>query len=67
MSKPTKVSASVQPVLLSIGEAARLLGIGRSTLYGLLNDGDLSGLKIGGRTLISRLDLEALVESLPRK
>lgn len=67
MSNPTKASASIQPVLLSIGEAARLLGIGRSTLYSLLSDGDLSGLKIGARTLIRRSDLEALVESLPRK
>jgi excisionase family DNA binding protein len=68
MSNPPNVSsASIPPVLLSIGEAARLLGIGRSTLYGLLNDGDLSGLKIGARTLIRRSDLEALLESLPRR
>ncbi|MGV7212497.1 helix-turn-helix domain-containing protein [Bradyrhizobium sp. UFLA05-112] len=64
---PHASSATVQPVLLSISEAAQLLGIGRSTLYGLLSDGDLSGLKIGARTLIRRTDLEALLERLPRK
>ena len=67
MSGPPNVpSATVQPVLLSITETARLLGVGRSTLYGLLNHGDLLGLKIGTRTLIKRTDVEALLERLPR-
>jgi excisionase family DNA binding protein len=60
-------STTDRRVLLSIGEAAQLLGIGRSTLYRLLTDGDLTGVKIGARTLIRRSDLEALLESLPRK
>ena len=64
---PNVSSATVPPVLLSISEAARLLGIGRSTLYGLLNNGDLLALKIGARTLIKRTDVEALLERLPRK
>jgi|tagenome__1003787_1003787.scaffolds.fasta_scaffold19381189_1 excisionase family DNA binding protein len=63
----TESSRTYQPVLVSIREAAQLLGIGRSTLYGLLSDGDLSGLKIGARTLIRRSEVEALLEHLPRK
>jgi len=66
-NRPNASSASIPPVLLSIGEAAQLLGIGRSTLYRLFTDRNLTGVKIGARTLIRRSDLEALLESLPRK
>lgn len=65
LNSPNVSSANVQSVLLSVGEAARFLGIGRSTVYGLLSDGDLTGVKIGSRTLIRRSDAEALVERLP--
>jgi excisionase family DNA binding protein len=58
-------TANIQPVLVSIGEAAKLLGIGRSTVYCLISDGDLKALKIGSRTVIRRSDADELVERLP--
>lgn len=48
---------------LAIGpdDAARLLGVGRTTLFQLLRDGEIRSFQIGGRRLIRRADLEAFV------
>ncbi|MBK8456420.1 MAG: helix-turn-helix domain-containing protein [Phyllobacteriaceae bacterium] len=52
--------------MLSILEAARFLGIGRSTLYALIKEGRLPVRKLGRRTLIHRDDLGLFVDGLPR-
>jgi len=40
------------PIAVSPDEAARLAGVGRTTLYAALSKGDLKSLKIGTRRLI---------------
>lgn len=45
----------------SIAEAAQKTGLGRTTIYGLINDGHLPSLKIGGRRLILASDLRNLI------
>jgi|LakMenEpi03Aug12_release.lakeMendotaPanAssembly.Ray.scaffolds.fasta_scaffold2148342_1 excisionase family DNA binding protein len=50
--------------LLTVREASKALGIGRSTLYGLVMNGDIKSIKIGSSRRIKRSDLEAYVESL---
>tara|TARA_R110000744_G_scaffold333820_2_gene439271 strand:+ start:293 stop:481 length:189 start_codon:yes stop_codon:yes gene_type:complete len=50
---------------LSIAQTARLLGIGRSTLYCIIKDGRLPVRKLGKRTLILREDLERFIAELP--
>jgi excisionase family DNA binding protein len=50
---------------LSIAQTARLLGIGRSTLYCIIKDGHLPVRKLGKRTLILRVDLERFIAALP--
>ena len=45
------------PRLLSVPEAARLLGIGRTTTYELISNGELETVKIGRST---RVPLEAV-------
>ncbi|MCO6389048.1 helix-turn-helix domain-containing protein [Aliihoeflea sp. 40Bstr573] len=50
---------------LSIAQTARLLGIGRSTLYCIIKEGRLPVRKLGKRTLILRRDLEHFIASLP--
>lgn len=40
------------PIAVSPNEAARLAGVGRTTLYAALAKGDLKSLKIGTRRLI---------------
>jgi len=51
-------------LLLSIPAAARLLSIGRSTVYELIWKGDLTAIKIGRCVRIRRRDLEAYVDRL---
>jgi excisionase family DNA binding protein len=44
-----------------INEAARAYGLSRSTLYKLMTSGALQNVKIGGRRLIPRDAIEALL------
>lgn len=59
--------AITQPerLCLSPADAARALGIGRSTLFGLLARGEIKARKLGTRTLISATELNRYVDSLP--
>lgn len=52
-------------LLLSIPSAADRLGIGRTTLYKLANDGVVPTVQVGSRRLIRDADLVAYAESLP--
>ena len=54
------------PDALGVGiiEAARRLGVGRSTIYNLIAAGDLSVVKLGARSIIPTADISELVERL---
>lgn len=52
-------------VAATINEAAQITGLGRSSIYQLINDGKLTRRKYGSRTLILVEELEAFVKSLP--
>lgn len=54
---------AAQILAVSPNEAARLCGIGRTTLYAALSSGDLRSVKIGTRRLIT---LDALRDWLRR-
>ncbi|RMA40990.1 helix-turn-helix domain-containing protein [Rhodophyticola porphyridii] len=49
LNEPTPKHA---PIAVSPDEAARLTGIGRTTLYAALAKGDLPSIKIGTRRLV---------------
>ena len=51
------------PIAVSPDEAARLAGIGRTTLYAALAKGDLPSIKIGTRRLVR---VDAISEWLAR-
>ncbi len=51
-------------LLYPVADAAALLGIGRTNVYYLMNDGKLSSVRIGSRRLIPRAALLAFVEGL---
>ncbi len=57
LSELQQIVASLQPIAVSPNEAARLIGIGRTTLYAALAAGALRSAKIGKRRLIT---IEAL-------
>jgi excisionase family DNA binding protein len=59
--------APLRPLLVPIDEARRLLGIGRTKVYGLIADGRLRAVRIDRRTLIRFADLEKLAEPLAQE
>lgn len=48
------------PLLISINDTAKALGLGRSKIYQLIQAGDLSVIKIGRRTLVSMQSVQTL-------
>ena len=48
----------------SVTEAAEQLGIGRTLAYDLIREGRLPSFKLGNRRLVTKVDLEAFLESL---
>jgi len=58
-------SPNVQSPTLSISQAGKFLGCGRSLIYNLIGSGDLPARKLGRRTVVLRRDAEALLERLP--
>jgi excisionase family DNA binding protein len=49
---------------LRINDASRCLGISRSSLYNMIRDGRLKSVKIAGRTLILRSEIERLLSEV---
>ena len=60
MDNQTAIPAN-ERIALRIRDAATISGLSRSTLYELLKAGKLRAVKIGGRRLILRDSLEALL------
>ena len=58
-------SAQPEPIAVSIKDAAKLSGIGRSTLYVAIARGDLPIKKCGSRSVILMTDLREWLDSLP--
>ena len=54
-----------EPFALRITDAARYLGVCRSTLYAIVKKGDLVIRSVGGRSVILREDLEMYARSAP--
>ena len=48
-----------------VESAAKLLGVGRTTVFELIRTGKLKAVKLGGRTLIPDAALRDFVASLP--
>jgi excisionase family DNA binding protein len=60
----TRTRLVVRPLLVSVEEAAGLLGIGRTTLYELIRRGDVRPIRIGRCVRIPQRELEAFVQRL---
>jgi excisionase family DNA binding protein len=50
-----------EALLVNPRAAARILGIGRDYLYGLLRSGELRSIRVGRKRLIPRFELEDFV------
>ena len=55
---------AVRRVLHSVEEAASILSVGRTSLYALIDSGDLERVKIGRRSLVPADSIAAYVERL---
>ena len=53
---------SPAPLCVRVGVAARMIGIGRTKFYELINAGEVETIKLGTATLIPTASLAALVE-----
>ncbi len=49
-------------IAVSINDAARALGLGRTSIYSLINDGKLEARKLGRRTLVTTESIRALID-----
>jgi excisionase family DNA binding protein len=54
----------VEPFLVPVKDAARLLGLGRSTIYTLLNAKRIPRVRIGRRSLVPVAALKQFAEAL---
>lgn len=52
---------TAHPLAYTVNQAAAKLGIGRTSLYGLIQTGDLTPVKLRQRTLLLHDDLVALL------
>jgi excisionase family DNA binding protein len=52
----------MEPVLCSIADAARMLGIGKTKTYSLIDEGQLETVSIGTRRLVKVASISRLVE-----
>jgi excisionase family DNA binding protein len=59
----------IQPLTVTVEQAAKLLGIGRSTAYELVHTGDIPSLRLGRRIVIpvERLRHLLAAASSPRR
>ncbi|BCQ09170.1 hypothetical protein JMUB5695_02609 [Mycobacterium heckeshornense] len=54
----------VERKFVGIPETCLQLSVGRSTVYGLIDDGTLRRVKVGARALIPQADIDAFIASL---
>lgn len=54
----------MEPLFASVVDASRLLGVGRTTLYRLIGEGQLETVKIGRRRLIKTVSLHRLANAV---
>ena len=53
----------MEPIAISVNGAAKALGVGRSSIYGLLKSGRLDAIKIGRRTLLTTASINHLAHA----
>jgi excisionase family DNA binding protein len=52
----------MERIFVSINEACEALGLGKTTIYSLINSGKLEVVKFGRRTLITAQSVRALAQ-----
>ena len=64
MPKIHSETSPVMPVLIDVKTACHALSVGRSTLYEILKRGELRSTKLGGKRVLSRIEVEQYANRL---
>lgn len=54
----------METLTTSVNDAAKAIGVGRTSIYALIRDGRLETVKLGRRTLIKVSSIKRLIEDL---
>ncbi len=54
----------MQPIIVSINDTAKALGLGRTSIYALIREGRLETVKLGRRNLVKVESIRRLLETL---
>jgi excisionase family DNA binding protein len=60
---PARRRSKVEPLAVSVNDAARVLGLGRTSIYAMIGEGRLETFKLGRRTLIKTASIRRLIDS----
>jgi excisionase family DNA binding protein len=60
------VTNADRPLVLSVGDAARLLGISRAHAYQLVARGELPHIRLGRRVVVPRRAIDLLIDDVCR-
>ena len=52
---------TMEPLTISVVDAAKMLGVGRTLIYAMISNGRLATVKLGRRTLITTASMHQLV------
>lgn len=55
---------SIEPILVPIDDAAKIIGVKRTKFYSIVNEGLIPIVKIGRKSLVSLSSLKAYVSSI---
>jgi excisionase family DNA binding protein len=53
----------MDPILVSIGETAKILSVGRTSVYRFIQEGRLKTTKLGRRNLVTMRSIKSLAEA----
>ena len=67
MSSNTSPAPQIAPLAVSIDDACRILGIGKTKLHEEINANRLTARKVGAKTLIPTKQFPGWLENLPRR
>jgi len=62
MEKPMEQKNQIEPLSVSVEDAARIVGFSRSSIYELIAKGEVKTFKIGRRRLVLMTELKSWVE-----
>lgn len=62
----TSPKIDVRPHAMTIADAVKWSGVGRTTLYALIAEGRVDAVKVGTRTLVTTASLERLLSNAPK-